>query len=92
MTPDRCTDKVRFSLSDASGVLRFKSFGIIDAPECRQIAEALRDYLVDRPLSEVDVDHVRHLSCPGDGLCMNRIAELVVEYREMWACTEKPQT
>ena len=90
MTPDQCLDKVRFSLSDASGDLRFKSFDIIDAPECRQIAEGLRDYLVGRPLSEVDVDHIRHLSCPGSGLCMVRIAEVVAEYREMWGCTEKP--
>ena len=89
MTPDQCLDKVRFSLSDASGVLRFKSFDIIDAPECQEIAEELRSYLVGRPRSQVDVDYIRNLRCPGSGLCMVRIAEVVAEYREMWACTEE---
>jgi len=85
MTPDQCLDKLQFTLSDESGVLRFKSFDIADAPECWQIAKTLRQYLVGRALDDVDVDYIRSLSCSGSGVCIEKIATVVAEYREMWA-------
>ena len=76
------------SLSDESGVLRFKSFDIADAPDCWKMAKTLRHYLVGRALSDVDVNYIRNLSCSGDGVCIERVADVVAEYREMWANTK----
>jgi len=63
-----CRNKIRYSLSDASGVLRFTAFNIVDALECGDTPEMLRKYLVGRPLADVDVDYIRGLGCKGDVL------------------------
>jgi len=84
MSPDECADKVRFTLSDETGALRFKDFDIIDAPECKEIADTLRQYLLGRPVAEIDVGYIRTLECPGNGQCMHAIANVVAQNKAMF--------
>ena len=72
-----CRDKVRFSLSDSTGTLRFTDFDIVDAPECGQVAGTLKEYLLGRPLAELDLDHIRQMTCPGNGQCIRDIVSVI---------------
>ena len=87
MSQTECYDKIRFSLSDKSGVLRFETFAIVGAPECGDMEQELRAYLVGRPLSEVDPGYLRSLSCKGDGACMRAVIQTVGEYKELFHVT-----
>ena len=80
-----CRNKVRFALSDSTGTLRFTDFGIVDAPECREVAGTLKEYLLGRPLAELDLDHIRRLTCPGNGQCIRDIANAIEDYRAILA-------
>jgi len=80
MTIAQCKDNVRFTLSDEGGVLKFKSFDIVDTPACAGLAEELRKYLLGRPLPEIDMRIVRSMRCPNDdGLCHDVIARIIEE-------------
>ena len=81
MSPDDCRNKVRFALSDSTGTLRFTDFDIVDAPECRGTAEALKEYVLGRPLAELDSDYVRRLTCAGNGRCILDIASVIDDCR-----------
>ena len=85
MNPDECTDKMRFTLSDDTGVLRVVDFHIKDAPQCSDLAEALKQHLIGRPVAEIDVDYIRSLRCPGDAKCLRAIVDAIVEYHNMFA-------
>ena len=69
MLPSKCYDNIRFSLSDDSGVLRIEALEIIDATECRNFEQELHDYLIGRPLAEVDLGYLGSLTCDGNGAC-----------------------
>ena len=88
MHADECVDKVRFSLSDKTGVLRIDDFDIVDAPQCTTFAEKLKRYLIGRPVAEIDVDYIRSLGCSGDGQCMRTIVDVIAEYHELFADTK----
>jgi hypothetical protein len=85
VNPDDCRNRVRFALSDSTGVLRFTDFDIVDAPECREVAKTLKAYLVGRPLAELDLDHIRGLSCGGNGQCVRDVADEIEDYRRILA-------
>jgi len=85
MNPKDCSNKVRFSLSDESGVLRFNAFDIVDASDSCETLEMLQKYLVGRPLTDVDVDYLRGLGCSGDGECLRAAIRMVEEYQQMFA-------
>lgn len=85
MNPEECVDKIRFTLGDETGVLRVEDFDIVDAPQCWDLADALKKYLIGRPLAEVDLDYIRSLRCRGDGRCMRAIVEAIAEYHGMFA-------
>ena len=87
MPSNDCYDKIRFCLSDDSGVLRFETFEITDAPECRGVEQTLRAYLVGRPLSKVDLDYLRTLTCDGDGVCMQAVIGAVEEHQQLFLGT-----
>ena len=70
MPAEECHDRLRFRLSDDSGVLRFEEFAIVDGPDCGDMQRALREYLVGRSLAHVDLDYLRGLNCSGDGECL----------------------
>ena len=80
-----CRDKIRFALSDESGELRFTSFDIVDMPECQDLARALQEYLLDRPLAEVDLDYLVGLRCRANGECVQGMIRMVDEYQAMFA-------
>jgi len=84
MKPDDCANRVRFSLSDETGVLRFTSFDIVDIPAFCDVVETLQEYLVGRSLAEVDVEHLKNVSCAGDGECLRAVISLVEEYQQMF--------
>ena len=79
---DDCYDKVRFTLSDATGDLRFTAFDIINAPECTGLAEELRAKLLDRRLADIDVGEIQRMSCPGNGQCMTTIVRIITDYQD----------
>ena len=85
MNPDECTDRMRFALSDKTGVLRVVEFDIVDVPQCGEFAGVLKQYLIGRPLAELDLDYIRSLRCRGDGQCMSAIVDAIAEYHEMFA-------
>jgi len=84
MSAGECSDKIRFSLSDESGVLCFEAFAITDVPKCRDMEQELRAYLVGRPLSEVDIGYLRSLTCDGDGVCMRAVIRAIEEYQQLF--------
>ncbi len=82
MTEGQCRNRVRCVLSDKTGVLRFKSFDIVDAPECRETAATLRHYLVGRALAETDTGYIRELGRVTRPLCARVVAQLVEESQQ----------
>jgi hypothetical protein len=78
-----CRDKVRLSVSDETGVMRVKHFNIIDAPECRDFADSLKEILLGRPLGEIDADEIRKMPCSGNGLCGRVVADIVEQYQSL---------
>jgi hypothetical protein len=80
-----CRDNVRFSLSDETGVLKFKTFDIVNTPDCARLAEELRKYLLARPLREIDVTFVRSMECPQKrGYCIEAVARVLEEHIEFF--------
>ena len=80
-----CRDKVRYSLSDKSGVLRFEDFRIDGLTDCAAAESELRALLVGRPVAEIDVDEIHRISCPRGGACMRAIVKAISECKEMFA-------
>ena len=66
-------------MSDKTGVLRFESFDIVDAPECAETAEKIRQYLVGRALADVDVSLIRETGRDRHLLCARVVAQMVGE-------------
>ena len=85
MSPGDCFNKVRFSLNDDTGVLRFETFDIVDLPDSCEMVEELQDYLVGRPLADVDMDYLRGLRCSGDGECLRTTIRMVNEYQQLFS-------
>jgi hypothetical protein len=85
MIPEDCYNKVRYSINDESGVLRFKEFDIVDPPDCHDFVEVLRRYLVGRPLADVDLNYLRELKCKGNAECMRTAIRVVEESRHLCA-------
>lgn len=77
--------RIRFSLSDESGRLRFTRFEIVDSHSCEDFAKSLRAYVLDRPLNEIDLDHVKSLSCAGHEDCVRETVEVIREYRALFS-------
>jgi len=87
MPPKECYDKIRFSLSDERGVLRFERFEIVDAPECWEVEQEVRSHLVGRPLTDVDLTYLRSLTCNGDGACTRAVVQVIEEHQQMFLGT-----
>ena len=80
-----CKDNVRFTLSDETGVLKFKSFEIANTPACGKLAEELREYLFSRALGDIDIEVIRKKKCPHDvGTCGETIARVIEEHIELF--------
>lgn len=79
-----CRDRIHFSLSDASGALRFESFEIVDAPECEQFEKDVRAVLLGRSLHDVQPEDFRGLSCPSDIYWTRALTELLEEHKTLF--------
>lgn len=83
-----CCGQPRFRLSDASGVLRFEEFRIAGAPECSHLEEAIRAYLLGRPLAEVDLAVLRGIQCPANGGCLREVIGEVQKHQRLFVRNE----
>jgi len=92
MSTNECLDKLRFRLSDEGGTLRFAAFAIAGALECAATEAALRDYLIDRPLADVDLNYLRSLSCAEDGACVRAVIKEVQKYQHLFVQHQRDQT
>jgi hypothetical protein len=87
---NECYDSIRFSLSDLSGRMQFESFDIAHTPECRRAAASIRNYLLHRPLAEVDVGRIRSMERDGTCPCVAQAARLVREQQRLFGRTDRP--
>ncbi len=81
MYTDDCYDKVRFTLSDKSGELRFIHFDIEQAPKCAKVVQQLSNILLNQRLVDINVADIRALTCPGSKQCINTVVQIVEEYQ-----------
>jgi len=44
----------------------------------------LREYLMGRPLADVDLEYLRALRCPADGECLRALIEEVHNYQRLF--------
>ena len=79
-----CYDNIRFALSDGGGRMRFESFDIIDVPECHDVAARLREYLVHRPLAQVDVERIQAMQRAATATCIPDVARAVDELKRLF--------
>ena len=86
-----CYDSIRFSLSDLSGQMRFESFDVVDTPDCEDVAASLREYLVRRPLAEVNVERIRSMECDGRCTCLGEVARVVREQQRLFGHRDRPR-
>jgi len=89
MKKQECRNRVRCALSDSSGQLRVESFNIVDTPECQEMAEHLREYLVGKALAEVDAEHVRELARGAHPVCALEVSRLVRECQETFVSVDQ---
>jgi len=84
-----CYNSIRFSLSDQSGRMRFESFDITDIPECGRAAAGIRNYLLHRPLQEVDVVRIRSMESDGRCRCVEQVVQAVREQQRLFGGTDR---
>lgn len=86
MSEGQCDNKIRYSLSDRSGVLRFEAFDIVDDGElgCKQVAERICAMIIGRPLAEVDVSAIEKIPCSGGAECVKSLANVIRECQGMF--------
>ena len=92
MCAAECSDRLRFRLSDNSGVLRFEEFAIVDALDCRDMQHTLREYLVGRSLADVDLDFLRGLKCPADCECLRALIGTIQKHQHLFARKNEDQS
>ena len=83
-TSETCADRIRFSLSDASGKLAFSAFEFVHGCTCPEAEQRLREYLLGRPLEDVDLRFVETLSCAGCRECFAQIAAVIRDHRDLF--------
>ncbi len=79
---DDCYDKIRFTLSDKTGDLRFTDFNIVGATQCSGMVAELREHLLEQRLADIDVAKILAMPCPGNGQCLQSIARVISEYQD----------
>jgi len=92
MTSQECRDRIRFTLSKETGIQRFKDFELVEGLECGEMGELLREYLVGRPLAEVNLDYLRNLKCPHmqslecqeSGGCVLAVVDVIQEFQDLF--------
>jgi hypothetical protein len=92
MSAEQCHDRLRFQLSDKSGVLRFVEFEIVNASRCRGMEETLREYLLGRALADVDLSYLQGLACGGNGDCMHALIREMQKYQYLFVRKHESQS
>ena len=85
MFSDDSHDRLRFRLSDDSGVLCFMEVEILNPSTCRDMEDTLRKYLVGRALADVDLGYLCKLSCKGNDECLRGVIDEVHKYQQLFA-------
>ncbi len=91
MTRDasECYDRIRYTMSDDGGELRFTSFQITGGSRCQGVEQELKEYLLSRPLRDLDADRIMQVSCPGGRQCIETVARVVAEQQGFFAGEEE---
>jgi hypothetical protein len=79
MPAEECRSRLRYRLSDESGVLRFAEFTIRSAPAGEQ--DQLREYLIGRALTDVDLEHLEGLARADSRACTEAVIREVRKQR-----------
>ena len=80
-----CHNSIRISLSDETGVLRITKLESESLSQCSDGFKKLTDYLVGRPLAEIDIPHTLSLNCANNKHCIGSLANLLQDYIDMFA-------
>ena len=75
-----CHDRIRFTLTDQEGPLRFKEFEIDDDSICMCIKSAIQSYLLNSPLGDIDIDAIYHALSERHSECAGAIADIQKKY------------
>jgi hypothetical protein len=86
--PKECYDRIRYTLSDENGELRFTSFQIAGGAECRETERELKEYLLSRPLRSLETRRIMRASCPGNRQCIDTVARLVADQQNLFAADD----
>jgi hypothetical protein len=65
-------------------VLCFTEFEILNPLRCRDVEEVLREYLVGRPLADIDPDDLRREMPAGNGECTEAVIREVVKHQRLF--------
>lgn len=82
-------DTIRCSLDDSSGVLAFRTFEVVEDPGLEPVAELIREYLVGRPLAEVDEEELRGLV--GAECQIDPVLEVIRDCRRLCGPNHRPR-
>jgi len=85
-----CYGNIRFVLSDRSGQMCFESFDIADTPECRDVIARLSEYLVHRPLGQVDVRRIQSMRRAATDTCIPDVVRTVGELKRLFCAPAAP--
>ena len=89
MEKRECQERIRCPVSDRLGEMRIENFDIVDAPECEEIADRLRTYLVGQPLADVDLAYIREIGRATHPLCAEVVSKLVQRGQEKFLPAER---
>ena len=79
-----CHDRIRFTITDQEGPLRFTKFEIDDDSICKCIEDTLRSYLLNCPLADIDINAINHALSGGHSECAQAIEDI-----KKWYCSSK---
>lgn len=82
MDSQQCQHRVRFSMSDESGTLRFTEFEVKDQEDCSTVRE-LTSYLLERPAFDIDWEHVARMSAQSPCTCAEDVLSVLGHCREI---------
>lgn len=84
MFPEDGGDRLRFRLNDDKGVLCFTEFEILNPLRCRGVEGVLREYLLGRPLADIDPADLRKEMPAGNGECAEAVIREVLKHQRLF--------
>jgi hypothetical protein len=80
-----CYERIRYTMNDDTGELRFTSFRILGGAECREVERTLKEYLLSRPLRDLEASRIKRMECPRGRQCIETMAQTVAELQSLVA-------